>query len=180
MIDSVADESEGPSARIGLDDTVKGTTSSSLPHDGSNTRRDSHITSDAQPSSSEQTSSTPHDVEQQNLTTSAPRADVDNDGSSPFDDQTSFRKDHLSDDDSQRDRDVLSDTTGRGSDSKDNISNRGELLHEAPYVGRDSVTTSSYAHRLYTFSAAVPLKIKTPLVPSTLVPSMRRPKTWII
>ncbi|PBK97214.1 hypothetical protein ARMGADRAFT_628742 [Armillaria gallica] len=76
--DNVADESEGhgdPSARTGLDDTAKGTATSSFSHDGSNIHRDSHTTSDAPPSSSEHASSTPHDEEQQNLPTSASRAD---------------------------------------------------------------------------------------------------------
>ncbi len=142
LTDNITDESEGredPIARTGLDDTAKGTATSSLPHDGSNMHRDSHTTSDAQPSSSEHASSTPHDEEQQNLTTSASRADVDNDGSSPFDDQTSFGKDHLLDDDSQRDRDAFSDTTGRGPGLRD----------DTPYVGRDSVITSSYAQTLF-------------------------------
>ncbi|KAK0243813.1 hypothetical protein EDD85DRAFT_175550 [Armillaria nabsnona] len=116
--DNIADESEGredSSARIGPDDTAKGTATSSLPHGGSNIHLDSHTTSDAQPSS-----------------------DVDNDGSSPFDDQTSFGKDHLSDDDSQRECDTFSDTTGRGLGSRDDTSNRGGLLHEAPYRGGSS------------------------------------------
>ncbi|SJL07942.1 uncharacterized protein ARMOST_11300 [Armillaria ostoyae] len=146
--DNVADESEGredASARTRRDDNEKGKGTDSSPYDASNIRRDSHTTS--QPSSSDQASSTSYDEEQRNVTASEPKADVDNDGSSSFDDQT-FGKDRLSDEDNQRDRDA-GDTTGRGPVPRDDTSNRGGLLHEAPYVRRDSVITSSDAQTLY-------------------------------
>ncbi|KAK0221460.1 hypothetical protein IW262DRAFT_1373992 [Armillaria fumosa] len=70
------------------------------------------------------TSFTPNDPEQGEVTTSAPRADVDNDGPSSFDDQLSSGKYHSSDDD-QRYHDAA-DTIGKGSGSRDDNYNRGD------------------------------------------------------
>ncbi|KAK0445759.1 hypothetical protein EV421DRAFT_1794678 [Armillaria borealis] len=131
---NVADESEGrkDASATRRDYTEKGIDTNSSPYDASNIRRDSHTTSDARPSANEQTSSTPHDAEQRNITASTPKADVDNDGSSSFDDQPSFGKAPSSEDGTQRDRDASSDTTGRGPG----------LLHEASYVGRQDASST--------------------------------------
>ncbi|KAK0187673.1 hypothetical protein F5146DRAFT_1060094 [Armillaria mellea] len=134
--DDVTDESKGrkDSSATRRDDTEKGTQTDSSFYDGNNIRRESHTTSDVQPSFSEQTSSTAHDQEQGGIiTTSAPREDVDNDGPSSFDDRSSFGKEHWSDD-ARRDHDAAA-TTGTGPGSRDDISNRGGPLHVGPHRG---------------------------------------------
>ncbi|KAK0504387.1 hypothetical protein EDD18DRAFT_1133395, partial [Armillaria luteobubalina] len=87
------------------------------------------------------TSYMPNDQEQGEVTISAPRADVDNDGSLSFDGQPSFGG-YRSSDDGQRYRDTA-DTIGKGLGSRDDNSNRGGLPHEGSYRGSSQGQDSS-------------------------------------
>ncbi|KAK0487829.1 hypothetical protein IW261DRAFT_646773 [Armillaria novae-zelandiae] len=134
---SIEDSDLGIDAPVSNDNTGDGSggreDGSAQSHRDDNVRPDSHTTPDAQPLPSEETSSTLNDKQQGEVTTSAPRADMDNGGSSSFDDQPSVGEYH-SPDDSQQYRDTT-DTTGKGPGSRDDNSDHGGLRHEGSYRG---------------------------------------------